>query len=164
MVTETASTRPKSWLVLAVSIGAVAAVSAIGGLAGQSSAEDYGRLQQPSFAPPSWVFGPVWTVLYALMAVAAWLVWRSGPSPETRRALTLYAVQLVLNAAWTPLFFGLGWRGVAFFELSVLMVVLIATVLMFWRLSRPAGAMLVPYLLWSAFAWALNFAVWQLNN
>ena len=73
-------------------------------------------------------------------------------------------MQLVLNAAWTPLFFGLGWRGIAFAELSVLLVVLIATVVMFWRLSRPAGAMLVPYLLWSAFALSLNFAVWQLNS
>lgn len=164
MVAETSRARPNSWLGLAVSVAAVGAVLAIGGLAGSSSAQDYGRLQQPSFAPPAWVFGPVWTVLYALMAVAAWLVWRTGPSPQSRRALTFYAAQLVLNAAWTPLFFGLGWRGIAFFELSALLVVLVATVVMFWRLSRPAAAMLVPYLLWSAFAWALNFAVWQLNT
>lgn len=163
MVAQTSRARPKSLLMLAVSVAAVAAVSVIGGLAGSSSAEEYGRLQQPSFAPPSWVFGPTWTVLYALMAVAAWLVWRTGPSPETRRALTLYAVQLVLNAAWTPLFFGLGWRGVAFFELSILLVVLIATVVLFWRRSVPAGALLLPYLAWSGFALCLNFAVWQLN-
>ena len=163
MVAETSSTRPNAWLVVAVSFGAVAAVSVIGGLAGGSSAEDYGRLQQPDFAPPSWVFGPVWTVLYALMAIAAWLVWRTGPSRQTRRALTLYGVQLVLNAAWTPLFFGLGWRGVAFFELSALLVVLIATVILFWQRSVLAGALLLPYLAWSGFALCLNFAVWQLN-
>jgi tryptophan-rich sensory protein len=110
------------------------------------------------------VFGPVWTVLYGLMALAAWLVWRTGPSEQTRRALTLYAVQLVLNAAWTPLFFGLGWRGIAFADLTVLLVVLVATVALFWRRSVVAGALLVPYLLWSTFALALNFAVWQLNN
>ena len=151
-------------MALAVSVLAVVAASALGGLATSSAAEDYGRLEQPGFAPPSWVFGPTWTVLYLLMAVAAWLVWRTGPSPDTRRALTLYAVQLVLNAAWTPLFFGLGWRGIAFFELGALLLVLIATIVLFWRRSAVAGAMLLPYLAWSVFAWCLNFAVWQLNN
>lgn len=161
--TRTRSTRPRSMVALAVSVLAVVAVSAIGGLASSNSAEEYGRLQQPAFAPPSWVFGPAWTLLYGLMAIAAWLVWRTGPSPETRRALTLYAIQLVLNAAWTPLFFGLGWRGTAFFELCALLLVLILTVVMFWRRSAVAGALLLPYLAWSVFALCLNFAVWQLN-
>lgn len=164
MVAETSRARPRSLVALAVSVLAVVAASALGGLATSSAADDYGRLEQPGFAPPSWVFGPTWTVLYLLMAVAAWLVWRTGPSPDTRRALTLYAVQLVLNAAWTPLFFGLGWRGIAFFELGALLLVLIATVVLFWRRSAVAGAMLLPYLAWSGFAWCLNFAVWQLNN
>ncbi|MGB3352415.1 MAG: TspO/MBR family protein [Mycobacterium sp.] len=164
MVAETSRARPRSLAALAVSVLAVVAASALGGLATTSAAEDYGRLEQPGFAPPSWVFGPTWTLLYLLMAVAAWLVWRTGPSPDTRRALTLYAVQLVLNAAWTPLFFGLGWRGIAFFELGALLLVLIATIVLFWRRSAVAGAMLLPYLAWSVFAWCLNFAVWQLNN
>ena len=164
MVAETSHPRPRPLVALAVSVLAVVAASALGGLATSSAAEDYGRLEQPGFAPPSWVFGPTWTVLYLLMAVAAWLVWRTGPSPDTRRALTLYAVQLVLNAAWTPLFFGLGWRGIAFFELGALLLVLIATIVLFWRRSAVAGAMLLPYLAWSVFAWCLNFAVWQLNN
>lgn len=163
MVSDSVSMRPKPWLALAISFAAVILASALGGLA-SNSAEGYAQLEQPGFAPPSWVFGPTWTLLYALMAIAAWLVWRTGPSPETRRALTLYGVQLVLNAAWTPLFFGLGWRGVAFAELSVLLVVLIGTVVMFWRRSALAGALLLPYLAWSAFALCLNFAVWQLNN
>lgn len=164
MVAETSRARPRSLVALAVSVLAVVAASALGGLATTSAAEDYGRLEQPGFAPPSWVFGPTWTLLYLLMAVAAWLIWRTGPSPDTRRALTLYAVQLVLNAAWTPLFFGLGWRGIAFFELGALLLVLIATIVLFWRRSAVAGAMLLPYLAWSVFAWCLNFAVWQLNN
>ncbi|MGQ9351921.1 MULTISPECIES: TspO/MBR family protein [Mycolicibacterium] len=157
------SARTTPWLALAISFAAVILASALGGLSA-NSADGYAQLEQPGFAPPSWVFGPTWTLLYALMAIAAWLVWRTGPSPETRRALTLYGVQLVLNAAWTPLFFGLGWRGVAFFELSALLVVLIATVVMFWRRSTLAGALLLPYLAWSTFALCLNFAVWQLNN
>lgn len=163
MVVDSSRSGPKSALALAISVLAVLAAATLGGWASSSAAQQYGLLEQPGWAPPSWVFGPVWTVLYLLMAVAAWLVWRTGPSPTSRRALWLYATQLVLNAAWTPLFFGLGWRGIAFFELSALLVVLIATVVMFWRLTRLAGAMLVPYLLWTAFALALNFAVWQLN-
>lgn len=163
MVADSTRSRPKSSLALAISVLAVVAASAVGGLATSSASQEYGRLEQPGWAPPSWVFGPVWTVLYLLMAVAAWLVWRTGPSSGSRRALLLYAVQLVLNAAWTPLFFGLGWRGIAFFELSALLLVLIATLVMFWRIDRLAGAMLVPYLVWTAFALSLNFAVWQLN-
>ncbi|MDY6996396.1 MAG: TspO/MBR family protein [Actinomycetota bacterium] len=164
MAATTSRTRSKSLMALAISVLAVVAAAVLGGLATSSAAQEYGRLEQPGWAPPSWVFGPTWTVLYLLMAVAAWLVWRAGPSPQCRRALALYAVQLVLNAAWTPLFFGLGWRGVAFFELSALLLVLIGTVVAFWRLNRIAGALLLPYLAWSAFALSLNFAVWQLNT
>lgn len=164
MVVDQSRARNRSALALGVSLLAVVAASALGGLATSTASEDYGRLQQPGFAPPSWVFGPTWTVLYLLMAVAAWLVWRTGPSADTTRALTLYAVQLLLNAAWTPLFFGLGWRGIAFVELSVLLVVLVCTVVAFWRRHAVAGALLLPYLAWSAFALCLNFAVWQLNN
>ena len=164
MVVDSARTQPTSLLVLAGSVVAVAVAAGLGGLATSSASDAYGRLEQPGFAPPSWVFGPTWTVLYAMMAIAAWLVWRSGPWSDTRPALTLYAVQLVLNAAWTPLFFGLGWRGVAFGELSVLLLVLIATVVAFWRRRVLAGVLLLPYLAWSAFALCLNFAVWQLNS
>lgn len=164
MVADLSRTPTRSALALGVSLLAVVAASALGGLATSSAAQEYGRLEQPGFAPPSWVFGPTWTVLYVLMAVAAWLVWRTGPSAETTRALALYAVQLVLNAAWTPLFFGLGWRGIAFAELCVLLVVLVCTVVAFWRRRVIAGAMLLPYVAWSAFALCLNFAVWQLNN
>ncbi|WP_048632561.1 TspO/MBR family protein [Mycolicibacterium aurum] len=163
MVTQS-SARPRSLTALAVSVAAVVVAAALGGLASGSAADDYARLEQPGFAPPSWVFGPAWTALYTMMAIAAWLVWRSGAWSQTRPALTLYAIQLVLNAAWTPLFFGLGWRGIALAELSVLLVVLVATVVMFWRRSRVAGALLVPYLAWSVFAWCLNLAVWQLNS
>lgn len=164
MVAEPARRRPTPWIALAISLGAVVIASTLGGLASATSAEDYQRLQQPSWAPPSWVFGPVWTVLYTMMAVAAWLVWRSGPWSQTRPALTAYGVQLVLNAAWTPLFFGLGWRGIAFAELSALWLILVGTVVLFFRRSAVAGWLLIPYLAWSTFALCLNFAVWQLNS
>ncbi|BBX67162.1 TspO/MBR family protein [Mycolicibacterium psychrotolerans] len=164
MVDSQQPTRSKNVIALAISLGAVVIASTLGGLASATSAQDYARLQQPSWAPPSWVFGPVWTVLYVMMAVAAWLVWRSGPWAQTRPALTAYGTQLVLNAAWTPLFFGLGWRGIAFAELSVLWLVLVGTVVLFFRRSAVAGWLLIPYLAWSTFALCLNFAVWQLNS
>ncbi|WP_137146118.1 TspO/MBR family protein [Mycolicibacterium sp. CR10] len=163
MVDSSSRTPLKPIVALAISVLAVVAASVIGGLASATSAEDYARLEQPSWAPPSWVFGPVWTLLYAMMAFAAWLVWRSGPWSETRPALTAYAVQLVLNAAWTPLFFGMGWRGLAFAELTVLWLVLLTTIALFLRRSTVAGWLLLPYLTWTTFALCLNFAVWQLN-
>lgn len=164
MVDSYQPTRSKNVIALAISLGAVVVASTLGGLASATSAEDYRRLEQPSWAPPSWVFGPVWTVLYTMMAVAAWLVWRSGPWSQTRPALTAYGAQLVLNAGWTPLFFGLGWRGIAFAELSVLWLILVGTVVLFFRRTAVAGWLLIPYLAWSTFALCLNFAVWQLNS
>jgi translocator protein len=164
MVDHSARTRPTPILALIVSLAAVAVVAVVGGLASASAAQDYGRLAQPSWAPPASVFGPTWTVLYTLMAVAAWLVWRSGPGAQTRPALIAYAVQLVLNAVWTPLFFGLGLRGVAFVDICLLWVALVVTVVLFWRRRPLAGALLLPYLAWTSFAACLNLAVWQLNT
>ena len=164
MVDSYQPARSKNVIALAISVAAVVIASTLGGLASATSAEDYARLQQPGWAPPSWVFGPVWTLLYTMMAVAAWLVSRSGPWSQTRPALVAFATQLLLNAAWTPLFFGLGWRGIAFAELSVLVLILLGTVVLFFRRSAVAGWLMVPYLAWSVFALCLNFAVWQLNS
>ena len=106
------------------------------------------------------MFGPVWTVLYIAIAVAGWLVWRRvGWGP----ALAVYAVQLALNAAWTPLFFGAGAYGLALVEILVMWLAIGATVVLFWRVSRPAALLLVPYWAWVTFATALNFAIWRLN-
>lgn len=149
---------------LVVSGLAVTVVAVVGGLASASAGDQYGTLRQPPWAPPAWLFGPAWTVLYALMAVAAWLVWRSDSWHRTRLALTVYAVQLALNMAWTPLFFGLGWRGPAFIEILVLWCAVAATVALFWRINRWAATLLLPYWAWTTFAAALNFAVWQLNT
>ncbi len=163
MVDTSTRSRAGDLVALCLSLLAVALTAGVGGFAA-NSAQEYGILQQPSWAPPSWLFGPVWTALYAAMAVAAWLVWRSGSIAETKGALAAYAAQLVLNAAWTPLFFGLGWRGIALIDITVLWVVLLATVVLFFRRTAVAGWLLVPYLAWTTFALCLNFAVWQLNN
>jgi benzodiazapine receptor len=122
----------------------------------------YAGLAKPSWNPPNWIFGPVWTALYAMMAVAGWLVWRRG-EPQSRPALRWFAIQLVLNVAWSAVFFGLQLPGLAFFEILLLWVAIAATLLTSWRVSRAAGILLVPYLLWVSFAVALNFAIWRLS-
>lgn len=126
--------------------------------------EWYASLKKPSWNPPGWIFGPVWTALYAMMAVAAWLVWRRGGLKAQRRPLTLFVVQLALNAAWTPLFFGLHWPGVAFVEIVFLWLALGATLVAFSRVSRFAACLLTPYLGWLSFAAVLNFTLWRLNR
>lgn len=125
--------------------------------------EWYAGLVKPSWNPPNWVFGPVWTVLYFCIGLSGWLVWRRSGWRSAAPALVVYALQLILNAAWSWLFFGLHRPGLAFAEIVVLWIGILATVLMFKRLSRPAAWLLLPYLCWVGFAAALNLALWQLN-
>jgi len=125
----------------------------------------YETLNRPSFAPPNWLFGPVWTLLYTLMGVAAWQVWRQGwARPEVRSALLLFAVQLALNAVWSPMFFGAQRIDLAFVLIVLLVVAIVVTLRRFWAISQPAGWLLVPYLLWVAFATVLNGGYWYLNR
>ena len=139
------------------------ATSAVGAVASIQAKSFYGQLVQPEWAPPSYVFGPVWTVLYALMAIAAWLVWRSGGFHSNRIALSLFLVQLALNALWSWLFFAWQLGALAFVDIVVLWVLIVATLVAFWRVRPLAGALLIPYLLWVSFAAALNYSLWQLN-
>jgi tryptophan-rich sensory protein len=139
------------------------AAAAIGAVASVQAAEFYGQLTQPSWAPPSSVFGPVWSVLYALMGIAAWLVWRDGGWPARRGVLTLFVAQLAVNALWSWLFFAWHRGAGAFADIVLLWLLIVATVIGFWRVRALAGVLLLPYLVWVSFASALNFAVWQLN-
>lgn len=125
--------------------------------------EWYAALNKPAWNPPAWLFGPVWTALYTMMAVAAWLVWRRGGWSAQRGPLGLYLVQLGLNAAWSPLFFGLKMPGVAFAEILLLLAAIVITALAFRRVSHAAAWLFVPYILWVAFASFLNFTLWRLN-
>jgi translocator protein len=125
--------------------------------------EWYARLQKPAWNPPNWIFAPVWTALYTIMAVAAWLVWKRGGFAGRRAALSLFLLQLLFNALWSPLFFGLHRPGLAFADLLLLWLALLATVAAFWKARLLAGVMLLPYLAWVTFAGALNFAIWRLN-
>jgi len=137
--------------------------SGIGAMASMRADSFYGQLVQPTWAPPSSVFGPVWTILYALMGIAAWLVWRSGGFLASRSALTLFLVQLAVNALWSWLFFAWHHGALAFADIGLLWLLIVATLVSFWRIRPLAGALLIPYLLWVSFAAALNFSVWQLN-
>ena len=128
-----------------------------------STGDWYARLHKPPWNPPSWVFGPAWTVLYILMAVAAWLVWREGGWKTQGRPLGLFLLQWLLDALWTPLFFGMHRPGLAFAEIISLWLAITATLWSFWRVRKLAGLLLVPYLAWVSFAAMLNFAIWRLN-
>jgi len=123
----------------------------------------YASLAKPTWNPPNWIFGPVWTVLYTCMAVAAWMVWRRAGLAGAKLAMGLFAVQLVFNAAWSWLFFGLHWPGVALVELLFLLLAIAMTTVAFWRRSPTAGVLMLPYLGWVAFASVLNFQVWHMN-
>jgi tryptophan-rich sensory protein len=140
---------------------AVAVVAVVGGLAAATSAQQYGGLVQPAWAPPAWLFGPVWTVLYVLIAVSGWLVWRRAGL--TGPAHVVYGIQLLLNMAWTPLFFGAGFLGLASVEIVLLWIAVLTTIVLFARIDRPAAWLLCPYAAWVTFAGALNLAIWVLN-
>jgi tryptophan-rich sensory protein len=143
------------WLLAAFAAGAVGAVASV------DAASFYAQLSKPSWAPPAWVFGPVWTALYALMGVGAWLVWRS---PDSRGvALGLFVAQLAANALWSWLFFAWHRGALAAAEVLVLLALIVATGVAFWRTSRLGALMLVPYLLWVSFASVLTWAVWRSN-
>jgi tryptophan-rich sensory protein len=141
----------------------------VGGLSGIATArgvrEWYPDLVKPPFNPPSWVFGPVWTLLYIMMGVAAFLVWQKGLDHEgVRAALTVFLLQLFLNGLWSFLFFGMRAPGLAFAEILVLGVAIAATILLFWRVSPWAGMLLLPYEAWVTFAAVLNGSIWFLNR
>jgi tryptophan-rich sensory protein len=140
------------------------AVSALGGAITATSVDTwYQALRKPSFNPPDGVFAPVWVTLYCLMAIAAWRIWRRQRSKARRAALMVFFAQLGLNLAWSYLFFGLQRIDLALIEIGFLLLAIIATAILFWRNERLAGALFVPYILWVAYATALNTALWLLN-
>ena len=123
----------------------------------------YAALRKPPWTPPNWLFGPVWSALYLSMAIAAWLVWRKLEVPGAKLALLLFAVQLALNVSWSAIFFAVHRPDFAFAEIILLWLAILATLVVFWPMSRAAAWLMAPYLLWVAFAAALNHAIWRLN-
>jgi tryptophan-rich sensory protein len=140
------------------------AVAAVGGAVTATSVGTwYAGLAKPSFNPPDWLFGPVWTALYLMMAVAAWRVWRARGLADARAALGLWALQLALNLVWSFVFFGARMIGAALAEIVVLLLAILATLALFWRIDRAAGWLMVPYAAWVGFATLLTAALWRLN-
>jgi tryptophan-rich sensory protein len=124
----------------------------------------YAALEKPSFNPPNWLFAPVWTVLFLLMGISLYLVWRkSSDGHSTKTALAFFALQLTLNVLWSMLFFGLRSPLAGLMEIIVLWTAILLTLITFYRISKPAGLLLIPYILWVSFAAVLNYHLWRLN-
>lgn len=149
------------WTALIVFIAANAAAAATGAIFRPGSW--YETLRKPSWTPPNWLFGPAWTLLYAMCAAAGYILWVSAAPGEATVPLIFYALQLLLNGLWSGIFFGMRRPDLAFGELVLLWLALLCTILTFWTVRVDAALLLLPYLAWVTFAGALNFAVWRLN-
>jgi len=146
-------------IIVSLGTGMLSALLTIGTM------QKYGQLQKPSFSPPAWIFGPVWTVLFILMGIASYRIWLLGfNKQEIKDSLLYYATQLVFNFLWTILFFRFDLRGFAFLDIIIMLVLITITLYKFFKLDKTAGYLMIPYLLWVAFASILNFSVWQLNK
>lgn len=165
----TLSRTRRDWLGLAAWIAVSLTAGAVGGLASRNAAEFYGQLRLPVWAPPSWVFGPVWTTLYVLMGIAAWLVWREDLSNDLtviaarRRGLALFGAQLVVNALWTWLFFAWRQGALAFADILLLCALIVVLMGLFANVRRRTALLLMPYLTWVIFASALTWWTWRNN-
>ena len=147
-----------AWLAVSFTAAGVGAIASV------DAASFYAQLAKPAWAPPASAFGPVWSVLYLLMGIAAWLVWREQGTKGSTVALAFFLVQLIANALWSWLFFA--WRNgaAAFAGVLILLVLIVATIVTFWRIRRLSSLLLVPYLAWVCFASVLTWAVWQSNQ
>ena len=158
------TTHLRPWLHLGGFLLVVFLVAGLGGAATASGVESwYQTLTKPAWNPPAWIFGPAWTLLYALMAVVAWRLWRERTRAAHRVTLRWWWAQLAANALWSPLFFGLRAPGLALVAILVLLALLILIATRLWRLDRLAWILWLPYLAWVGFATALNFTLWRLN-
>jgi benzodiazapine receptor len=163
-VNQAAASRPKQALGFLAWLALCVATSGIGGLASVNASPFYAELVRPTWAPPGWLFGPVWSALFLAMAVSAWLVWRVPQASKSRSvALRLFVIQLAANALWSWLFFAWQLGGIAFAEVLLLWLLIASTLVAFWRIQLAAGLLLVPYLAWVTFASALNYTLWRLN-
>ncbi len=156
----------KTLISLSISLGLPQLAGGIGAIATRRSIPEwYETLEKPSWRPPRWVFGPVWTILYALMGLASWMVWRSRPKRRgVDLALAIYSIHLAANTMWSVIFFGFRRPGAALVEIVLLYRLVVEVTVRFWRIRPLAGMMLLPYLAWIKFAAALNAAIWWKNR
>jgi benzodiazapine receptor len=155
----------REWIVLAGFLALCLAVAGLGAFfTGSSVGTWYLTLRKPSWTPPNWVFAPVWTVLYCMIAISGWMVWRSSGLRSRAVPLVLFAVQLLLNLVWSYLFFGLRSPMLGALDITVLWLTIAAFAVVTWNLARPASLLFIPYLAWVTYAGALNWAVWLMNS
>jgi len=152
------------WLGLVGWLAVSFVAAAFGAVASVHAGEFYQSLARPGWAPPGWLFGPVWSVLYTLMGISAWLVWVRRGFTGARTALVVFLAQLIANGLWSWLFFAWHKGWLSFSEVILLWAMILCTVVLFWRVRRSAGVLLLPYLAWVSFACALCFATWRLNT
>ena len=124
----------------------------------------YMEIIKPSWTPPGWIFGPVWTMLYICMGIALWMVWESRDKTNIKLPLIVFSIQLILNAMWSCIFFGLQNLFVSVIEIYCLLAMIMLSIILFYRIRKIAGLILIPYLLWVSFASILNFTIWSLNK
>jgi len=152
------------WIGLLVFIVICVGAGGLGAIATTPEIEGwYKTITKPSWNPPGWIFGPVWTTLYIMMAIAAWLVWKQAGFKAAQLPLISFAVQLLLNVCWSWIFFGMHQPGWAFVEIIFLWLAILTTIILFFKKSVAAGGLMVPYLAWVSFASVLNFTIWRLN-
>ncbi|MEW5923169.1 MAG: TspO/MBR family protein [Candidatus Zixiibacteriota bacterium] len=144
---------------------AVGLCLAVGFISGRSvPGEWYQELAKPTWTPPNWIFAPVWTILYIAMGIAAWLVWRQSGFATAAIPLSVFLLQLLLNGLWSWFFFGMRNPGLAFADIIILWLAILATMILFWMRQAAAGILILPYLVWVSYASALNFAIWRMNQ
>ena len=152
------------WYKLIISIIGCEAAGLIGGIFTAKSVKSWFlTINKPSFNPPSWIFGPVWTALYFLMGISVYIIWRKSDTQNVKMALAVFIVQLLLNTLWSFIFFGNQNPQLAFFEILLLWVFILACIIVFFPISQTASYLLVPYILWVSFAAVLNYSIWKLN-
>jgi len=154
----------KNIIALIISILIAEGIGLLSGFLSMTASNDYEKFNKPPFSPPGWVFPIVWTILFFLMAVAAYRIWMKGKSGEdARKALVLYSTQLFLNFLWSIIFFRFRLYAIAFLELLLLLVFILLTTFEFHRIDKTSGYLMIPYIAWVSFAGVLNFAIWMLN-
>ncbi|HEY8891646.1 MAG TPA: TspO/MBR family protein [Clostridium sp.] len=154
----------KNVVALIVSVLLAQGVGLLSGFLSMNSSNAYENFNKPAFSPPGWVFPVVWTILFFLMAIAAYRIWMKGKSGEdVKKTLTLYGIQLFLNFLWSIIFFRFRLYAIAFLELLLLLVFILLTTFEFYRIDKPAAYLMIPYIAWVSFAGVLNYAIWILN-
>ena len=161
---KTTLSRARQIIGIVIAILVCFSAAGLGGIATTAGLKDwYPALAKPAWNPPDWIFGPVWTVLYLMMAIAVWMIWRQVGLERGKKPLLIFAVQLVLNTFWSVLFFGMRQPGWAFAEIIVLWLAIGLTIALFAKHSKLAAILMIPYWLWVSFAAVLNYTIWSMN-